>query len=74
MTHITDRNADVVEARSCNLSKVVRSDPCRPVILQRGLGHSGALERAKGPLVDNVGVVGGLEERRGDPRLENEPL
>lgn len=59
---------------TCDLSEVVLGDPRVPVTLESRLSDALGLELAKRPLVNDLIIVGGREERRGDPRLKDKPL
>lgn len=69
---VADGNADVIQASTGHGSDVALSDPRGPVRRQCRLRCRLTERLAEGPFVDRT-VTGGLEERRGDPRLEDKP-
>lgn len=52
-----------------DVNEVLLCDPGVPVILENRQGGASALELPKGPLVDDGGVAGVVEQTRGDPWL-----
>ena len=71
---VADGDADVVQTGSLDLTEVVLGDPRVPVAPEGRLSCAAVLVLAKGPLVDDAVVTGLVEQRRGDPRLNDEPL
>ena len=71
---VSNRNANMVQASSCNLVEVVLSDPSVPVCVEtrRSFGLAKGL-RVRIFVDDSMGVRPFAEDGRRDPRLEDEP-
>lgn len=67
-----DLHSHMVQASSGDAGKVVLSDEGAPVLLESGLGSILAKHLGQGELVDGRALLR-IEERRGDPGLENKP-
>ncbi|KAI3487770.1 hypothetical protein L1887_48251 [Cichorium endivia] len=70
---VTDGDADVVETGGGHLPEVVLADKRVEVVLQDGDGLVARLKRAKGPLVDDLGVARLTVDAGRDEVFDDEP-
>jgi len=70
---VADGNADMIEASVRNVLKVGLRVPGRPVLLENASALIRAEMLTKSELIHDAIVLIWLEDRRGDPRLKDEP-